>query len=200
MKDFIDVVPFLQSYEAWVKWLVVTWLLLTAILGAVLLFANRVAESEPQVNIDDFRLAFEAKQNDLMLDILVRNPLSQTAQLVELRLAFFGEQKPRGGLQSSKSESATYLLADGADSDILSTGGDWEKYRYQTKIKYPFTGQNYAEVSIPLSQSVNKGKTDRFIVRFETRQLPEENHQNIEAVIRYNGDLLTDARTINLRN
>jgi len=200
MKEFIDVVPFLQSYEAWVRWLVVLWLIYTASLGGVLLFANRKVALDQKVTIDDFRLVADSAQRGLMLDLLVHNPLPIAAQLVELQLTFYGEQKPKGGLQSFSSESATYVLADGANINSLSAGEVEEKFRYHTQIKYPFAGQDYAEVSIPLSQTVNKGKTDRFIVRFETKQLPKETHHHIEATIRYNGDKLTKVRTVALQN
>ncbi len=137
-------------------------------------------------------------QSFLTLDLLIRNSLPEVAQLVELRLVFYRGQKPRGGLQVYQRESATYVLIDGVDSNSLSVAEVQTQVRHQTEIKYPFAGQDYAKVSIPLSQVVSKGETDRFVVRFETKQLPKKGHHNIEATIRYNNDKLTKARTISL--
>ncbi len=43
IKGFIVSLPILWSYPAWVRWLMVLWLLYTAILGGLLLLTRRNA-------------------------------------------------------------------------------------------------------------------------------------------------------------
>lgn len=191
MKDLVDVIPFLQAYEPWVRWLVLLWLLLTAGLIGVLVLAERTPSVAPRLVIDALRIPAAAKRTPLTLDLLVRNPAPSAAQLVELQLALYGEQKPAGGLQSFSSESATYVLAAGDAAGQLLVAPAGGGLQYPVQINRPFQGQDYVELNIPLSQAVKKDETDRFVIRFDTDALPGPGHRNLEAVIRYNGDLLT---------
>lgn len=194
MKDLVDVIPFLQAYEPWVRWLVLVWLLLSAALVGVLVLATRTTPPTPAVAIDALRVPPDRASGPLILDLLVRNPLPGAAQLVELQLAFFADKKPSGGLQSYSSESATYVLAAGPGADDLLAGPEQGGPRYPVEIGYPYAGQDYVEVKIPLSQSLKKDETDRFVIRFDTDQLPGSSHRQVEARIRYNGDALTQPR------
>jgi len=200
MKDFVDLIPFFQSYAVWVRWLVVLWLVYTASLGGILLYSPRMAPPEPEVSIDDFRLIKPADTSDLTLDFHVRNALAQESQLVELKLAFYGQVKPRGGLQSFNTASAVYVLSGGPDVDQLLAGEDSSSMKYETQVTFPYQGQDYAEVSIPISQRIPKGGTDRFFVQFKTDILPKQSHRHIEAVVRYNGKRLTNTQVVKLQN
>lgn len=200
MKDFVDLIPFFQSYNVWVRWLVVLWLVYSAALGGILLFSPRMTPPEPEVSIDDFRLIKPTNASGLALDFLVRNALAQESLLVELKLTFYGQEKPRGGLQSFSTVSAVYVLSDGSDVDRLLAGEDNDSMNYETQITFPYQGQDYAEISIPVSQTVSKEGTDRFIVQFKTDVLPKQSHRHIEAVIRYNGKRLTNAQVVKLQN
>lgn len=202
MKDLVDVIPFLQAYEPWVRWLVLVWLLLTAALAGVLLLAQRTTPPpppSPEVAIDALRVPAMAQPGAFALDLLVRNPLTSAAQLVELRLALYGDAKPAGGLQSYQGESATYVLADGPGADQLLAGTGQGGPSFPVEIGYPYAGQDYVEIVIPLSQRIAKEDTDRFVVRFDTQELPRPSHKRVEAVIRYNGDALTAPRTVTFR-
>lgn len=200
MKDFVDLIPFFQSYAVWVRWLVALWLVYSAALGGILLFSPRMPPPEPEVSIDDFRLIKPTATSGLTLDFLVRNALPQESQLVELRLAFYRQEKPRGGLQSFNTASAVYVLSGGSDVDQLVAGESSSSMKYETQITFPYQGQDYAEVSIPISQRVSKEGIDRFIVQFQTDVLPKQSHRNIEAVIRYNGNRLTKTQVVKLQN
>jgi len=200
MKDFVDLIPFFQSYTVWVRWLVFLWLVYSAALGGILLFSPRMTPPEPEVSIDDFRLIKPTDTSGLTLDFLVRNALAQESQLVELKLAFYGEEKPPGGLQSFNTASAVYVLSGGSDVDQLLAGEDSSSMKYETLVTFPYQGQDYAEVSIPISQRVSKEGTDRFIVQFKTDVLPKQSHRHIEAVVRYNGKRLTNTQVVKLQN
>jgi len=200
MKEFVDMIPFIQSYTVWVRWLVVLWLGYSAALGGILLLSPRMKPPEPEVSIDDFRLIKPTNATGLTLDFLVRNELKQDAQLVELQLVFYGMKKPRGGLQSFSTASAVYVISDGSDADRLLAGEVNAGMKYETQITFPYQGQDYAEVSIPVSQAISKEGTDRFIVQFKTEALPKQSHRHIEAAIRYNGKRLTNARMVILQN
>lgn len=200
MKDFVDLIPFFQSYAVWVRWLVVVWLVYSASLGGILLFSPRMMPPEPEVSIDDFRLIKPTDTSGLTLDFLVRNTLAQESQLVELKLAFYGQEKPRGGLQSFNTASAVYVLSGGSDVDQLLAGEDSSSMKYETQVTFPYHGQDYAEVSIPISQRVSKEGTDRFIVQFKTDVLPKQSHRHIEAVVRYNGNRITNTQVVQLQN
>lgn len=202
MKNLIEVMPLLQTYPAWVKWLVAFWLVYTTAILMLLIFVRRNDTSDPQVTIDEFRLVEGSTRGcHLTLELLTRNTLPQTAQLVELQLAFYsGQKKPRGGLHSYASESASYVLFDDISTPGLLVGEVRDEHRHKTEIKYPFAGQEYAEISLPISQTIDQGGTDRFMICFETDQLPKKSHRNIEATIRYNGNKRTEIRTIPLEN
>jgi hypothetical protein len=198
MKDFVDLIPFFQSYAIWVRWLVVLWLIYSAALAGTLIFSPRITPPEPALSIDEFRLLKISHSSSLTLDFLVRNALAQESQLVELKLAFYGEEKPRGGLQSFSTATATYVISEGPDTDQVLAGEASFGLKHETQVIFPYQGQDYAEISIPISQKVTKESTDRFIVQFKTNILPKQSHQHIEAVIRYNGQRLTNTHVAKL--
>jgi hypothetical protein len=199
MKDFVDSIPFFQSYAVWIRWLIVLWLIYSAALAGILLLSPRMTPPEQEVSIDDLRLIKPTAPFNLTLDFLVRNALPQESQLVELKLAFYGKEKPRGGLQSFNTASAIYLLSEGSEVDQLVAGESSSSLKYETQITFPYEGQDYAEVSIPIAQRVSKKSVDRFIVQFQTDALPKQSHRNIEAVVRYDGKRLTKTQVVELK-
>ena len=117
---------------------------------------------------------------------------------MELQLSFFGEKKPTAGLQSLTKVSATYVVESGSNAGQLTTHEENSSISYHTEIVHPFAGQDYAEVKIPLVQTVKKDDTDRFIVRLKTKELPTKGQNHVEVVIRYNGKLLTEPQILQI--
>ena len=196
----MNAIPFLQSYPTWVVRLTVVWLALTAVLLASLLLAPRKPAVAGGLVVDAFRrFGLENGDAALKLELLVRNLSGDTAQLVELELEFYEDGKPTGGLMSSTSESAMYYVIDhGTDPGALIVEELPGDRRYEVDVVYPFAGQEYAELRVPLSRPVTEGATDRFSVILVTEHLPKASHRKVDARIKYNGDRLTERRTLAL--
>jgi hypothetical protein len=194
LKELLAYLPALHSYPDWIKLLVLAWVVLTVSLAVVLFVFCPGFE----LKVDEMRVGRASGDGVITFQFSARNPLDGVAQLVELQLSFFGKTKPKGGLQSFQQTSATYILGSGSEADNLIVGVRGDAMRYEIAIVYPYAGQEYAEVKIPLSQVIKKDETDRFVVRLNTKDLPKDSHRKVEAVIRYNGDRLTAPKTVSL--
>ena len=196
MNRLDETIVFLQSYPTWVTWLIALWLLCTAALVASLLLVERRAAVSREVSIDAFRQVHISEEG-IGLELVMRNALDRTAQLVELQLAFYGAQKPTAGLQSLAIEPAVYYMREGSDGSLEVRERGSER-RHDVDVRYPLTNQRYAEVRIPLARPLRREETDTFIVVILTDLLPAPSHENAEARIKYNGDQLTRERTMTL--
>jgi hypothetical protein len=200
MIGLLDVIPVLQLYPMWMRYLIALWLSLSFLLILLFLFVPRSVKAGAEVSIDECRVLSQDSPSCLKLDFLIRNSLPIDALLTELSLTFYGRNKPDGGLLAFQSLSTEYVLADGPEPKIFLVSDSGSHEKFETEIVFPYAGQDLAEVSIPLAQTIAKGGTDRFSVQLRTNVLPKLSHKQVEAKIHYNRERLTNLFVVTLRD
>jgi len=191
MKDFIDLVPFFQSYGQWVRWLIVVWILFTSSLASVLLFADRTGVATLELSIDALRVVSDKTNKSIAIELIVRNSLPHLVQLTELQVSLYGENKPAGGLQSSTEVTTTYEIKKLDSGEFSVNELNNSNLQYNLNINYPYYGQNYLEMKIPVAHTLSSNSSDRFIIQFLDADFVTQYHKNLEVIILYNGDQLS---------
>lgn len=202
-----ELLQFIKSYPVWVVGLSIGWVVYSAAVVIVLLVTDREQDRESIAGreqngeqghgqglmMDVFRRVYK-EDNTFILEMKLRNDTEDAVNLNHLRLEFYGKGKPKGGLQVSNSTEVPCVVVFDKDE-----GNEiWAKFKngqlqYRVDVQFPFAGQSYGIVSIPLEPTLEAAATYRFLVRFDTDALPKGDHKHVEGTVLYNQNVYTNA-------
>ncbi len=222
-----DLVPLLEGYQRWVRILVflyfvggVTgyfalvllcrgvypdWVRILVLLnvvggvigyGALVLFAPTA-----QFTLDDVRTVDRvATGKPLIFDVIARNPTSAKVVVKELILSFHNGKPPSGGLQGFESVSGTYdVSASEKAKGLMVVYVNNRETLGETSVVYPYAGQDFAQLRVPVAQTIEKDGTDRFRVKLSAPDVPKLNQRFLDVVAVYNGNKETELRRVELQ-
>ena len=194
MNAITDLAPLLGGYPGWVRILVFLYFVggVTGY-GALVLFAPTA-----QFTLDAVRLVGRVTTGKpLVFDVIARNPTSAKVDVKELILSFHNGKPPSGGLQGFESVSATYQISALENGKVLKVRSGSEVLG-ETSVVYPYAGQNFAQVRVPVAQAIDKDGTDRFRVELSAPDIPKLDQRFFDVVAVYNEDKETKVKRVEL--
>lgn len=119
------------------------------------------------------------------VELLLRNSLGQTAQVSSIKLELLNKTKPQGGLQTSTTLSATYIVRQAADKKWESVApGDLSS---TVKFHQPFASNAYTILNVPVAQTLKGAETDRIVILLDSDSIPGAKHNRVQATAIYDG-------------
>lgn len=194
MDKLFSLLPFLNGYPTWLRAAVLAMPPLYG-LAVVLLY---VFAPTPVVAIETLRrFATLGKKDFVALDVTVRNPTAAIATVTTAQLELYAGVKPEGGLLSATAVSATYSVETTEQGVIVQS--DQDKLPFAVTVTKPYTGNSYERMTLPLSQQIDAGKVDRFILLLRSVGIGFPAHDTVSLQLTYNGDQRSAPLTLSLK-
>jgi len=182
----------LNTYPLWVRLVVVAWVSVTGV-GYALLLVMAPPAPPAVLHVNELRIARISGHADFTgFDIYVGNGLAVSAQITGMEMELYKKERPAGGLQSSEDITATYFVDSGGAHKVGSPVVE------SVTAERPYAGNDYTRLTLPLSQTVDAGKSDRFLVALKRGEaiLPTQNLAAVTLI--YNGGQKTVVKEVPL--
>lgn len=186
--EVLSFITSLPTYPLWVRLI----MLVTAIIwfsAYVLLVFFAPTPPPKELSLNDFRQIFsETIPNGLSLNVMVTNNTGETVVLTQARLIYYQDVISMGGLQSYQEISVEYLISRKGEHFFV-TAHNGHSSRARVPLIRPYAGQPQMEVVIPISQTIQSGESDRFILTLLDGLSLDSKINKVQITMNYNDDM-----------
>lgn len=177
--ELLKIKALLQTYPGWVPVLMFA----TALLWVVCYSALAFFAPPPNLDLVDFRPTnFSDRPGVLAVEVRLANRTGNVVSLRSAQLELYSGERPTGGLASLDTLSARYTIrhATGGRGYEVSTG---DLTARPVEVGRPYAGQDFFRLTVPLSQSIENQKTDRFALEIDEVTIAASSVDRIRLVL-----------------
>lgn len=127
----------------------------------------------------------------LSFALTVINNTDKSAQVTSLKLEWFDQVIPAGGLQSNKGVDAIYVVSRSAEG-LIADSGDGARSEVSVSMNKPYASSDYLLVSLDLAERVRKEEDTRFFVQLKDGTVLPPDTNTLRATLQFsNGTTAT---------
>ena len=180
LADLQQVGALLPTYPMWVRALMLGVLVAWTVSYVLLTF---LAPPASLTLVRFAQIKVTGEPSSLAFEVLLNNRTGEVATIGTARLQFYEGEPPEGGLSANEAVSAVYAVAPVGNELAVDDGGALSQ---QVTLNQPYAGQSYQEMHIPLSQTVEDKKGDRFAIVLRTPELVDHRNDTVRLTLTYN--------------